>query len=119
MSGVCVFTRLTRTHVQETLRTALAIGADRAVHVEVPQDEYERVEPLHVARVLAAMVAKDKYDLVIVGKQAIDDDSAQTGQLLAGLLDWPQATFASKVVKHDAKDGWLKGERACTHSTVQ
>ncbi|KAL1917172.1 uncharacterized protein VTP21DRAFT_4828 [Calcarisporiella thermophila] len=80
---------------QETLRTALAMGADRAVHVEVP--EGTDLQPLSVAKLLKAIVEKEKPDLVILGKQAIDDDANQTGQMLAGLLNWPQATFASKV----------------------
>ncbi|KAG0031771.1 hypothetical protein BGZ81_000613 [Podila clonocystis] len=79
--------------VQETLRTALAMGADRAIHVE----SNDELQPLAVAKVLKAVVDKEKPDLVILGKQAIDDDSNQTGQMLAGLLNWPQATFASKV----------------------
>jgi len=81
---------------QETLRTALAIGADRAILIEVP--EGSTVEPLAVAKLLKALVEAEKPDLVILGKQAIDDDSNQTGQMLASLLDWPQGTFASKVV---------------------
>ncbi|RUP51725.1 hypothetical protein BC936DRAFT_146304 [Jimgerdemannia flammicorona] len=80
---------------QETLRTALAMGADRAIHVEVSEEE--KLQPLGVAKLLRAIVDKEKPDLVILGKQAIDDDSNQTGQMLAGLLNWPQATFASKV----------------------
>ncbi|KAG9063832.1 hypothetical protein KI688_003944 [Linnemannia hyalina] len=78
---------------QETLRTALAMGADRAIHV----DSDEELQPLAVAKLLRAVVEKEKPDMVILGKQAIDDDSNQTGQMLAGLLNWPQATFASKV----------------------
>jgi electron transfer flavoprotein beta subunit len=81
---------------QETLRTALAVGADRAILIEVP--EGTTVEPLAVAKLLKALVEAEKPDLVILGKQAIDDDSNQTGQMLASLLDWPQGTFASKVV---------------------
>ncbi|MBA2126300.1 electron transfer flavoprotein subunit beta [Hyphomicrobium methylovorum] len=81
---------------QETLRTALAIGADRAILIEVPDGT--TVEPLAVAKLLKAVVDAEKPDLVILGKQAIDDDSNQTGQMLASLLDWPQGTFASKVV---------------------
>jgi electron transfer flavoprotein beta subunit len=81
---------------QETLRTALAIGADRAILIEVP--ERAAVEPLAVAKLLKAIIDTEKPDLVILGKQAIDDDSNQTGQMLASLLDWPQGTFASKVV---------------------
>jgi len=78
---------------QETLRTALALGADRAILV---QTEVE-LQPLAVAKLLAALVAKESPQLVIMGKQAIDDDANQTGQMLAALLNWPQATFASKV----------------------
>jgi electron transfer flavoprotein beta subunit len=78
---------------QETLRTALALGADRAILVEADGD----LQPLAVAKLLRAVVNEEKPDLVIVGKQAIDDDSNQTGQMLAGLLDWPQATFASRI----------------------
>ncbi len=79
---------------QETLRTAMAIGADRAILVETDVD----LQPLAVAKILQALVAKEQPGLVILGKQAIDDDSNQTGQMLAALLDRPQATFASKVV---------------------
>jgi electron transfer flavoprotein beta subunit len=78
---------------QETLRTALALGADRAILVETDAD----LQPLAVAKLLRAVVDAEKPDLVILGKQAIDDDANQTGQMLAALLDWPQATFASKV----------------------
>ncbi len=81
---------------QETIRTALAIGADRGVHVETP--EAATVEPLAVAKILRAVVAAEGVDLVILGKQAIDDDCNQTGQMLAALLGWGQGTFASKVV---------------------
>ena len=78
---------------QETLRTALAIGADRAILVETS----EELQPLAVSKILKALVEKEKPNLVILGKQAIDDDSNQTGQMLAALLNWPQATFASKL----------------------
>ena len=78
---------------QETLRTALAMGADRAILVETDAE----VQPLAVAKVLKALAAKESPGLFILGKQAIDDDANQTGQMLAALLDWPQATFASKV----------------------
>jgi len=78
---------------QETLRTALAIGADRAILVETTVE----AQPLAVAKILKAIVAKEQPGLVIMGKQAIDDDSNQTGQMLAALLNWSQATFASKV----------------------
>ena len=88
----------------ETLRTALAMGADSGIHVEIP-DAAPAPEPLGVAKALRAVIEKQKdgVDLVILGKQAIDDDASQTGQMLAGLLDWPQATFASKVVVDPSK----------------
>jgi electron transfer flavoprotein beta subunit len=78
---------------QETLRTALALGADRAILVQTDQE----LQPLAVAKLLRAIIAKEAPQLVILGKQAIDDDANQTGQMLAALLDWPQATFASKL----------------------
>ena len=78
---------------QETLRTALAIGADRAILVETAGE----VQPLAVAKLLKAIAAKEQPGLIIMGKQAIDDDSNQTGQMLAALMGWSQATFASKV----------------------
>lgn len=78
---------------QETLRTALAIGADRAALVQTDVE----LQPLAVAKLLKALVDKEQPQLVILGKQAIDDDANQTGQMLAALLEWPQATFASKV----------------------
>ena len=78
---------------QETLRTAMAIGADRAIQV----DTQVELQPLAVAKLLQAVVASEQPQLVILGKQAIDDDANQTGQMLAALLGWPQATFASKV----------------------
>ena len=81
------------TQCQETLRTALAMGADRAILVETSAD----VQPLAVAKLLKAICEKESPQMVILGKQAIDDDSNQTGQMLAALLNWPQATFASKV----------------------
>ena len=79
---------------QETLRTAMAIGADRAILVETT----EELQPLSVAKLLKAIVDKEQPGLVILGKQAIDDDCNQTGQMLAALLGWPQATFASRLV---------------------
>ena len=82
---------------QETLRTALAMGADRAILVTTPEDVGSRVEPLAVAKILAKIVEEEQPALVICGKQAIDDDNNQTGQMLAGLLGWGQGTFASKV----------------------
>jgi electron transfer flavoprotein beta subunit len=81
------------TQCQETLRTAMAIGADRAILVETS----EELQPLAVAKLLKALVDKEQPGLIIVGKQAIDDDCNQTGQMLAALADLPQATFASKV----------------------
>ncbi len=84
---------------QETLRTAMAIGADRGILVETA----EELQPLAVAKLLKALVDKEQPQLVILGKQAIDDDCNQTGQMLAALLDWPQATFASKVEVADGK----------------
>jgi len=79
---------------QETLRTAMAMGADRGILVETDVD----LQPLAVAKLLKAIVEKEAPQLVIAGKQAIDDDANQTGQMLAALLDWPQATFISKIV---------------------
>lgn len=81
------------TQCQETLRTAMAIGADRAILVETDAD----IQPLAVAKLLKAVADKEQPQLIILGKQAIDDDCNQTGQMLAALLGWPQATFASKV----------------------
>src|ERR1700691_2747452 len=78
---------------QETIRTALAIGADRGILIQSDTD----VEPLEVAKLLKAVVEEEKPDLVLMGKQAIDGDNNATGQMLAALMDWPQATFASKV----------------------
>jgi electron transfer flavoprotein beta subunit len=78
---------------QETLRTALAMGADRAIHVETDVE----LQPLAVAKLLCAVVEREQPGLVILGKQAIDDDSNQTGQMLAALLGWSQGTFASKL----------------------
>ena len=78
---------------QETLRTALAMGADRGILVQTD----DVVEPLGVAKILAKIVEEEQPQVILVGKQAIDDDSNQTGQMLAALLGWPQATFASKL----------------------
>ena len=82
---------------QETLRTGMAIGADRGILIETT----EELQPLAVAKLLKALADKEQPQLIILGKQAIDDDSNQTGQMLAALLDWGQATFASKVVIGD------------------
>mgnify|MGYP001355812392 FL=1 len=78
---------------EETLRTALAIGADKGILVETE----EEVQPLEVAKILKEIIKKNNPDLVLMGKQAIDDDSNQTGQMLSALLEWPQGTFASKL----------------------
>lgn len=87
------------TQCQETLRTALAIGADRGILVETDTE----LQPLAVAKILKALSEKESAQIIILGKQAIDDDSNQTGQMLASLLDVPQATFASKLVVADGK----------------
>ncbi|MCP5340076.1 MAG: electron transfer flavoprotein subunit beta/FixA family protein [Sinobacteraceae bacterium] len=87
------------TQCQETLRTAMAIGADRAILVETA----EELQPLAVAKLLKALADKEQPQLVILGKQAIDDDCNQTGQMLAALAGWPQGTFASKVEVTDGK----------------
>ena len=87
------------TQCQETLRTAMAIGADRAILVECADE----LQPLAVAKLLKAIADKEQPQLVILGKQAIDDDNNQTGQMFAALAGWPQGTFASKVVVEDGK----------------
>jgi electron transfer flavoprotein beta subunit len=84
---------------QDTIRTALAIGADRGILIET--DDGATVEPLAVAKLLKAVVDEEKPDLVVLGKQAIDDDCNQTGQMLGALLGWPQGTFASKLELQD------------------
>lgn len=84
---------------QEVIRTALAMGADRGIHVDVSGSEYDLLQPLHVSKILAKLAQEEKIDLIIVGKQAIDDDSNQTAQMTAALLDWPQGTFCSKIEK--------------------
>ena len=89
---------------QETVRKALAVGADRGIHIKADGV----IEPLAVSKILKKIVDKEKPDLVFMGKQAIDDDCNQTGQMLSALLDWPQATFASKI---DVKDGKLEVTR--------
>ncbi len=83
----------------ETIRTALAMGAERGIHVKTDDE----LQPLAVAKLLKAIVEKEGPELVILGKQAIDDDSSQTGQMLSALLGWPQGTFASKVEIADGK----------------
>ena len=89
---------------QETVRKALAVGADRGIHVKADGI----IEPLAVSKILKKIVDKEKPDLVFMGKQAIDDDCNQTGQMLSALLEWPQATFASKI---DVEEGKLKVTR--------
>ncbi|MCF6193612.1 MAG: electron transfer flavoprotein subunit beta/FixA family protein [Kangiellaceae bacterium] len=84
---------------QETLRTALALGADRAILIKTDDE----VQPLAVAKLLKEVVAKESPELVITGKQSIDGDNNQTGQMLAALLDWPQGTFASEIAISDGK----------------
>ena len=84
---------------QETIRTALAMGMDRGIHVLTD----EELQPLAVAKLLAALVERENPEMVILGKQAIDDDSNQTGQMLAGLLGWPQGTFASEITFADGR----------------
>ena len=108
-------------HCQETIRTALAMGADRGILV-LTDDE---VEPLAVAKMLKALVDKESPDLVVLGKQAIDDDSNQTGQMLAALLGWSQATFASKLAISDGSaevtrevDGGLETVRVAMPAVV-
>ncbi len=88
---------------QETLRTALAMGADRAVLIECTDDINTDIEPLSVAKLLKAVIEQEKPDLVICGKQAIDNDMNATGQMLSALLGWSQATFASKIELEDDK----------------
>ena len=101
---------------QETLRTALAMGADRAILVETGVE----VQPLAVAKVLQAIVAKESPGLVILGKQAVDDDCNQAGQMLAALLGWPQAAFASKItVNGDHADVTREIDGGLEHLTVK
>ena len=88
---------------QETLRNALAMGADRAILIEAASDVHVDIEPLAVAKLLAAVVKEEQPDLVLAGKQAIDNDMNATGQMLAALLGWAQATFASAISVEDGK----------------
>src|SRR5437899_422089 len=89
------------TKSQETIRTALSMGADRGILIETPDGQ--AIEPLSVAKILKGVIEAEKPAFIILGKQAIDDDCNQTGQMLAALLGWPQATFASKLVIEDGK----------------
>ena len=86
---------------QETLRTALAMGADRGIHVEVPAEEMQTLQPIHVSKILAELAKKQEADIVLLGKLAIDDDSNQTAQMTSSILDWPQGVFCSKVEVKD------------------
>ncbi|MCR4283115.1 MAG: electron transfer flavoprotein subunit beta/FixA family protein [Bauldia sp.] len=105
-------------HVAETIRTGLAMGADRGILVRTSSETGGRLEPLAVAKILKAVAAKEEPGLIILGKQAIDDDCNQTGQMLAALLDWPIATFASKVVI-DGEDALVTREVDGGHETVR
>lgn len=92
---------------QDIIRTAMAMGADRGIHVEIKDGE--EVEPLGVAKCLKSVVEREKINLVVCGKQSIDDDAGQTGQMLAGLLGWGQACQASKVsFEGEGEGGWVK-----------
>ncbi len=102
------------TAATDTIRTGLAMGADRGILVKTEG----RLEPLAVAKILKAVAAKEQPQLIILGKQAIDDDSSQTGQMLAALLDWPQATFASKV-ELDGDSVTVTSEVDGGHETVK
>merc|ERR1719462_685102 len=86
----------------ETIRTALAMGADRGIHIDVPADQMGTFQPIHVSKILAKLAEQEKADMIMLGKLAIDDDSNQTAQMTASILNWPQGVFASKVSKTDA-----------------
>jgi len=88
---------------QETIRTALAMGCDRGIHVEVPADSMMTIQPVHISKMLAEVAKKENFDVVMLGKLAIDDDSNQTAQMTAARLDWPQGVFASKVEQEGEK----------------
>ncbi|XP_013405748.1 electron transfer flavoprotein subunit beta-like [Lingula anatina] len=77
------------------------MGLDRGIHVEISGKDYETLQPFHVSKMLAKIAEEEKVDIIFLGKQAIDDDCNQTGQMTAALLDWPQATFASKIEKNN------------------
>ena len=87
----------------DILRTALAMGADNAIHIETDSEIDKQIQPIHVAKTLHHIIQKISSDVVIMGKQAIDDDYNQTGQMLAALLDWPMTTFISKIENKDGK----------------
>lgn len=86
---------------QETIRSALAMGCDRGIHVQTDLRTDQELQPLAVAKILKAIAEKEQVGMLIVGKQSIDDDLCQTGQMAAALLDWPQCTFASGINIHD------------------
>lgn len=83
----------------EVIRTALAMGADFGIHVLVSDKEAESLQPIHISKILAKLAVDEKVDLIICGKQAIDDDANQTAQMTAAYLNWPQGTFCSKIEK--------------------
>jgi len=95
---------------QETLRTALAMGADKAIHVETNIRTDQELQSLAVAKVFEHIAKRDKVDIIILGKQAIDGDNCQTGPMTAGLLGWPQCTFAASVDLSDGKTGIIDRE---------
>ncbi|XP_033119520.1 electron transfer flavoprotein subunit beta-like isoform X2 [Anneissia japonica] len=110
---------------QETIRTALAMGADRGIHVEMSADEFEASNPLQISKILAKLAKEEDINLIILGKQAIDGDYNQTGQMTAAQLDWPQGTFASEVTPENDKlkvvrevDGGLETIHIATPAVV-
>merc|ERR1711892_392912 len=86
----------------ETIRTALAMGADRGIHVEIPADQMGTCQPIHISKIFAKLAEQEKADIVMLGKLAIDDDSNQAAQMTASFLNWPQGVFASKIEKTDS-----------------
>lgn len=101
LAGEIVVVSCGPAQAQETIRTALAMGADRGIHVEVPADSMQLLQPIHVSKIMAKLAEKEKANVVLLGKQAIDDDSNQTAQMTAAVLDWSQGVFASKIEKVD------------------
>lgn len=99
---------------QETLRSALAMGADKAIHIQTSQRTDQELQPLAVAKLLASIALREKVSLFLLGKQSIDGDNCQTGPMLAGLLSWPQVTFAAKV---DVKIGGEVSEAVVERET--
>ena len=84
--------------LQETIRTALAMGADRGIHIDVPADQMATFQPIHVSKILAKLAEQEKADIVMLGKLAIDDDSNQTAQMTASFLNWPQVGIVNNLV---------------------